>query len=157
MAPAVGSSAASTSFDVVVLPHPDSPTSPSVSPGLIVKLIPSTALTTPRVLPKSDPPTGKCFWRSRTSSNGLCTRQRLDRQPAPGGAVAVQVELRRLLDAAAIDRPLATRMEAAPGRQLGEVRGLAGDPVERLLHAALWDGAEQPCSVGLPRRGTGAE
>src|SRR5262249_24395965 len=147
--PAVGCSAASTSLEVVVLPHPDSPTSPSVSPGLIVKLIPSTALTTPRVLPKSEPPTGKCFWRSRTSSNGLGTL-RLDRQPAPDGAVAVQVELRRLLDAAAVDRPLAARLKVAPGRQLGEVRRLPGDPVERLLHAQLRNGVEQRFRVGMP-------
>ena len=32
---------------VVVLPQPDSPTSPSVSPRRIVKLTPSTARTTP--------------------------------------------------------------------------------------------------------------
>src|SRR5713101_2040450 len=110
MAPAVGSSAASTSFDVVVLPHPDSPTSPSVSPGLIVKLIPSTALTTPRVLPKSEPPTGKCFRRSRTSSSGLSTPGGLlvDGQPAPHvAAVAVQVVLPRFLDPATIHHLLA--------------------------------------------------
>src|SRR2546427_449115 len=92
MAPAVGASAASTSFEVVVLPHPDSPTRPSVSPALIVKLIPSTALTTPRPLPSSEPPTGKCFLRSRTSSSGLPTcRRLLDRQPAPDARVVAHV------------------------------------------------------------------
>src|SRR2546427_316677 len=92
MAPAVGASAASTSFEVVVLPHPDSPTRPSVSPALIVKLIPSTALTTPRPLPSSEPPTGKCFLRSRTSSSGLPTcRCLLDRQPAPDARVVAHL------------------------------------------------------------------
>ena len=45
---------------VMVLPEPDSPTSPSVSPARIAKLTPSTAFTRPqRVL--------RCAWRSLTS------------------------------------------------------------------------------------------
>ena len=43
---------------MVVFPHPDSPTSPSVSPALIVKLIPSTALTRARLAPNIEPPIG---------------------------------------------------------------------------------------------------
>src|SRR3989449_3333993 len=152
MAPAVGSSAASTSFDVVVLPHPDSPTSPSVSPGLIVKLIPSTALTTPRVLPKSEPPTGKCFRRSRTSSSGLSTPGGLlvEGQPAPHVAVAVQVVLPRFLDAAAIHRLPAAGMEAAAGREGRKIRRLARDTVERLLDAELRDRVQQRLGIGMP-------
>src|SRR5262249_18308324 len=46
---------------VVVLPLPDSPTSPSVSPWLSAKLTRSTAFTT-RVPPKVK----KCVWRSAT-------------------------------------------------------------------------------------------
>src|SRR5262245_1614533 len=106
MLPAVGASAASTSLDVVVLPQPDSPTSPSVSPGPIVKLMPSTALTMPRGLPKSEPPTGKCFRRSRTARSGLSTRgPLLEGHPAAHAAITVEVLLRRLLDAATFDRP----------------------------------------------------
>ena len=41
--PAVGSIRRSTARPTVVLPQPDSPTSPSVSPGPIVKLTSSTA------------------------------------------------------------------------------------------------------------------
>ena len=33
--------------NVTLLPDPDSPTTPSVSPGMIEKLTPSTALTRP--------------------------------------------------------------------------------------------------------------
>src|SRR4029453_19488184 len=106
MLPAVGASAASTSFDVLVCPQPVSPTSPSVSPGPFVKLIPSTALTIPRGLPKSDPPTGKCFRRSRTASSGLSTRgPLLEGHPAAHAAATVEALLGRLLDAAKIARP----------------------------------------------------
>src|SRR3989449_2338149 len=151
MAPAVGASAASTSFEVVVLPHPDSPTRPSVSPALIVKLIPSTALTTPRPLPSSEPPTGKCFLRSRTSSSGLPTcRRLLDRQPAPDARVVAHVMLPRLLVLAAFQRLTAARMEATPGWQIGEIRRLAGDAVERLLDAELWNRVEQGARVRMP-------
>src|SRR5262245_59956373 len=144
MVPVVGSSAASTSFDVVVLPHPDSPTSPSVSPTLIVKLIPSTALTSPRVLPKSEPPTGKCFCRPRTSSSGLSTpRGLLDRQPATDGTVAVQVVLPRFLGPAAVHGLRATGVEGAAGREVREIRRLARDAVERRPDAELGDRVEQ--------------
>src|SRR5262249_44664218 len=51
---------------VVVLPLPDSPTSPSVSPSRSVKLTPSTALTT-RVPAKVK----KCVCRSETSRIGV--------------------------------------------------------------------------------------
>src|SRR5262245_46679589 len=50
---------------VVVLPLPDSPTSPRVSPSRRAKLTPSTALTT-RVPPKLK----KCVRRSDTSRTG---------------------------------------------------------------------------------------
>ncbi len=51
----VGISAGGTSSrrmidsDVTLFPQPDSPTMPSVSPGMIEKLTPSTALTTPSI------------------------------------------------------------------------------------------------------------
>src|SRR5918996_5892653 len=53
-------------WHVVVLPQPDSPTRPSVSPSLRVKLTPSTALTTrvPRKLKK-------CVCKSETCINGV--------------------------------------------------------------------------------------
>ena len=45
-APLVGSTSRSTARPSVVLPHPDSPTSPSVSPGRMSSDTPSTAFTT---------------------------------------------------------------------------------------------------------------
>src|SRR5262245_23316304 len=152
MVPAVGSSAASTSLEVVVLPHPDSPTSPSVSPDSMAKLIPSTALTTPRERPKSEPPTGKCLRRSRTSRSGLSTRgETLGGQPASNHPVAVQIVRRRFLHPAPFHHPWAARMKAAAGRQIREIRGLARDAVERSLDAELGDRIEQRPGVGMSR------
>src|SRR5262245_11174286 len=151
MLPAVGASAASTSFDVVVLPQPDSPTSPSVSPGPIVKLIPSTALTIPRGLPKSDPPTGKCFRRSRTASSGLSTcGLLLEGHPAAHTALTVEALLARLVDAATLDCPRAAGMKGASRRQGRKIRRLARNAVERLPHAELRDGVEERLRVGMP-------
>src|SRR2546426_112239 len=69
MRPAVGCSRSSTSFAVVVLPQPDSPTRPSVLPGSMVNEMSSTALTTAVARAKSPRRTGKClvrFFASRT-------------------------------------------------------------------------------------------
>ena len=51
---------------VTVLPQPDSPTSPRVSPGARSKLTPATALTRPRA-------TSKWTVKSRTDSNGAAS------------------------------------------------------------------------------------
>src|SRR5262245_20598501 len=68
--PAVGSSSRTIRRAVVDLPQPDSPTMPSVSPRLTVRLTPSTACTTPFVLEKTPCLTGKCFVRFSTSTRG---------------------------------------------------------------------------------------
>src|ERR1043165_8116046 len=47
MAPLVGPSCNRISFEVVVLPQPDSPITPRVFPGSTAKSMPSTALTQP--------------------------------------------------------------------------------------------------------------
>src|SRR5258706_8797920 len=52
----------------VDLPQPDSPTKPTVSPSLMVRLTPSTALTAPLLRKKNPSPTGKCFLRLRISN-----------------------------------------------------------------------------------------
>ena len=52
---------------VVVLPQPLCPTSPKDSPGLILKLIPSTAFTIFFLLEKKLFDTSKCFTRFLTS------------------------------------------------------------------------------------------
>ena len=56
---------------VVVLPQPDSPTRPTVSPRPMSKLMPSTARTAAGALPASSPRrSGKCFTRLRTWISG---------------------------------------------------------------------------------------
>ena len=51
---------------VMLLPEPDSPTSPSVSPSRTVKDTPSTALIVPQRVTM-------WVWRSRTSTTGADT------------------------------------------------------------------------------------
>src|SRR5215813_7532175 len=150
MTPAVGSSAARMSLEVVVLPQPDSPTKPSVSPALMVKLMPSTAFTQPRTLPNRRLATGKCFLRSRTSSNSSLTRHLLACQPAPGSSSVPYGLLTWFLAAATIECMLAARMEATAVGQVRQIRRLAGDAVERLLRAELRYGVEQRFGVRVP-------
>ena len=67
--PAIGRTRFRISMIVVVLPQPDSPTSPSVSPSRMSKLMPSTACTVPTRRRSSAPfVSGYSFTRSRTSS-----------------------------------------------------------------------------------------
>ena len=69
---------------VVVLPHPDSPTRPRVSPSFKVKLTPSTALTTR--LPRK---VKKCVCKCEMSSSGVVISNHLknmgaeSRKPSP--------------------------------------------------------------------------
>src|SRR3981189_1711601 len=67
--PDVGFSSPSTMRPVVVLPEPDSPIRPNVSPRSMVKLIESTATNSPR-LPFS-PRTANTFFNSETAISGL--------------------------------------------------------------------------------------
>src|SRR6516225_5435907 len=72
MLPALGVSCSRISLAVVVLPQPDSPMTPSVSPGSTVKSTPSTALTqrTLRRRGKTPPALGKYLARCSASSSG---------------------------------------------------------------------------------------
>src|SRR5712691_2847655 len=151
MVPAVGASAARMSFAVVVLPQPDSPTRPRVSPVLIVKLTPSTALTQPRLLPRREPPTGKYFLRPRTSSNGSLTGGLLQGLPAPDGPAVAQGLLAGLFSTATVQGVRAAGVKAAARRQGREIWRLAGDGVERLLAPQLRHGVEQSSGVGVLR------
>src|SRR5690606_1617954 len=70
--PAVGVTARRRQRAIVVLPDPDSPTIPRVSPGIKSKLMSSTAFTWPttrRVNPLLR--IGKCLQRPRTRSSGV--------------------------------------------------------------------------------------
>src|SRR4029077_15904216 len=65
---------------IVDLPQPDSPTTPSVSPALPVKVTPSTAFAHATCFSKqSTRVTGKYFFRSSTTSSSAATSN------SPGG------------------------------------------------------------------------
>src|SRR6266850_4978060 len=73
---------------VTLLPHPLSPTMPSVLAGYRSKLTPSTAFTVPSSWEKY-------VFRSRTDSNGTCVPLRAPASPAqplPGGGSEGAVE-----------------------------------------------------------------
>src|SRR5699024_217955 len=69
--PPVGSSKRRIARPVVDLPQPDSPTTATVSPLSIEKVMTSTALTWLTVRPKNPPLIGKCCSRFSTFNNGL--------------------------------------------------------------------------------------
>ena len=64
--PALGLSSRTRHFPTVDFPHPDSPTSPSVSPFPIAKVTPSTAFTSPVFWKNTPPRTGKYIFKSST-------------------------------------------------------------------------------------------
>src|SRR5687768_5017676 len=145
MAPSVGCSWSRISLDVVVLPQPDSPMRPRVSPAPIVKSIPSTALTDTPPRPSSPVRTGKCFLSPRTSSTG----GGMVHEPAAGDAAVALGEVARFFARAARQRLGAAGVEGAARRQARQVRRLARDRVERLLAAELRHRAEQCPRVGV--------
>ena len=75
--PAVGSISRRMQRPVVDLPEPDSPTRPSVSPGAMSKLTPSTACTTLASRASRPPPTAKFLARSLTRSSGSVIARRI--------------------------------------------------------------------------------
>src|SRR5919198_3197033 len=151
--PAVGVSVFKMSFAVVVLPQPDSPMSPSVSPAWMAKSTPSTALTHAPVRLSNPGRTGKCFFRPRTSSRRLATGH--DRfvlgvqEPASGDTLLPDGEVSRLLGRAAGQGLRAPRVERAARRHVGQVRRLTGDRIEGLLAAESGNGAEQGPRIGV--------
>src|SRR5262249_56963429 len=100
MLPAVGVSSARISFDVVVLPQPDSPTSRSVEPVGISNDTASTARTTPVDHPSAPRRTRKCLVRSLTSRSGAPLPSGLPMEPAPDRMAGGDVGFRRHLGAA---------------------------------------------------------
>ena len=69
--PLVGSSRRRFQLPTVLIPQPDSPTSPKVSLSWIEKEIPSTAFTRTTTRRITPPRTEKCFTRSRTRSRSF--------------------------------------------------------------------------------------
>src|SRR5688572_9457057 len=145
--PAVGFSCNRISCDVVVLPQPDSPMSPSVSLCWIAKLTPSTALTNVRTRASNPCRTGKSLVSPRTSRTG----DAIFHEPAAGHASVVDVNVARLVRRTARQRVGAAGMEGASGRAIGEIRRLARDRVERILAAELRHRADQRARVRMLR------
>src|SRR5262245_36031707 len=143
--PSVGASCSRISFEVVVLPQPDSPMRPSVSPDPIAKSTPSTAFTEAVSRERSPRRTGKCFFSPRTSRTGGAMFQK----PAASDAAVAEWEVGRLRDGAVLHGLATARMKGAPGRKAREVRRLPGDRVERLLAAELGHRAQQRARVGV--------
>src|SRR5262244_387182 len=81
---------------VTLLPEPDSPTMPRVSPLLMCRSMPSTARTTPSSVKK-------CVFKPLTSSSRSAIRVSFTRARAlpPGGDLAERVQ--RTLDVVAVD------------------------------------------------------
>src|SRR5690348_7852358 len=136
MRPLVGRSRCRMQRPVVVLPQPDSPTRPSVSPRRTVKLTPSTAFTAAAGAANMPPPTGKCLTRFSTSSSASLMRgfhrlrlAELGRYPA-GRSMTRRQRLERRCVAAALDAIGAARREGAAGRKTREVGGLPLDRIE---------------------------
>src|SRR3990170_1600407 len=163
----------------VVLPQPLSPTSPSVSPRLISKLTPSTALTSATLRWKMMPEvTGKyirmsptrtivspagpalgVFAASTTMLSPLRRRGRLrslgHALPLPAGAVVVWAhrQQRRHLLRAALHREAAARPERAAGRHSHQVRRHPLDRVKFLLARLVQPrhGLQEAERVGVTR------
>ena len=164
-----------TSRAVVVLPHPLSPTRPSVSPRRRTKSTPSTAFTVPNVRPRIMPrDSGKCLVSPRasrtTSPSSPARRRRRRRDRARGNAAArADAGLRRRAGTRRGDRArrarasgrasLAARLghraargEAAARRHVGEIRRLALDRGQRLAPATERRQAVQEADgVGVAR------
>src|SRR5690606_4346780 len=105
---------------VMLLPQPDSPTTPTVSPGYSWKLTPSTALTTPRSVKK-------CVRRFRTSRIGSAFMVR-----SVSGSISSlpQARVQR------VPQPFAQQVDAQH-RQQNRDAGKGGQPprVENVLPA----------------------
>ena len=119
--PPVGSISRTRQRPRLVLPQPDSPTSPTVSPSSTSRLTPSIALTCSCVYPSKPAGTGKYFFRSRISSSAIL------RSPEAGDAmVSLDLDQRRLRCAA---QPASARTQRSRKRQpVGQSSGLGTMP-----------------------------
>src|SRR2546427_5010622 len=141
--PEVGRSRSRKSLARVVLPDPDSPTMPRVSPSATCTLTPSRALIDPRV-------TGKYFVRSMPCR--ITAASCGDRRSRPAGRrVPVFHRDRGRCHLLADGLALGTaRRERAAGREPRQVRGLPADLDELLtLEPRAGQTAQQRASVGM--------
>src|SRR6202142_307377 len=171
MLPPVGSMSRNMVRPTVDLPQPDSPTRPSVSPGAIEKLMPSTANTVPPARCNKPLRTGKCFLRSRTSStagraepllaraSAIAVTEQLSGTPARRPMARAFFLVRRIGGPAAVFGVHAARRKHAAFRQIGQSRHHSGDflqPAGSALRLAAHqietrDRGHQPVRVGMLR------
>src|SRR5438309_3555903 len=149
--PAVGWTRRRIDLPRVDLPHPDSPTRPSVSPCLISRSTPSTARTWPTTRLITPERTGNHVRSPRTSTRGSAgvhpgadprggasakvravERDTTLSDPAPRQLVAHRQEFRLLLCAAS-DGERAARRELAPSREPDHVRRRPVNWFQRLM------------------------
>src|SRR3569623_776617 len=123
--PAVGSSRRRIVRPVVELPQPDSPTRPSVSPGAMSKLMPSTARTMVRSRANMLPLTSKYLASLRTLSRG-CGDASVIEETCRLVAGAHFLQGRRLLEMARLGEGTARREAAAFAQFAAEDRHGAG-------------------------------
>src|SRR5690606_18384232 len=148
--PLVGFSNRISTWARVDLPHPDSPTTPSVSPWWRSNETPSTARTCPMVRLNTTPwVIGKCLTRSRTWRIGSAMGHHLLREVAGAGSTGTELLVGRHLLGAALHGARAARVERAPRWDRQQVRRQALDG-EQLLPLGVQprDRPHQPLGVG---------
>src|SRR5690606_13714451 len=163
--PEVGSMSRRISRPVVDLPQPLSPTNPSVSPGLVWKLLLSTALTEPNWREKMIPfVMGKCLTRFLTSKRGaaacawpisahlLLDDLKVRMLEARGQMPAAHVHQRRLVQLADGLGVAAPGVEPAPFRHVEGAGHDALDGLQPLLIGVqARQGAQEPFRVRVLR------
>src|SRR5688572_10058194 len=142
-----------TARPTVVLPHPDSPTSPSVSPRRSVSETSSTARTAPVRRGMTPLITGKLTLRSVTSRIAswvsMTVIVQVTADPMPGR----HFDERRFLVRAWFEAFLAARRELAADGQPVNVGDRAGDGLQprRSLAVDPWQRRQQPARVRMER------
>src|SRR6266540_3161430 len=149
MVPRVGSMSRTRQRPRVVLPQPDSPTRPTVSPSSTSRLTPSTALTCSRAPPSSPVRTGKYFFRSLISSSGI-----LRNLEAGDAMVCLDLDQRRLRLRTGGVGAHATVAEMAARRPIERIGDHSRNRLQPFLRgAAARHRIQQPDRVGMHRAG----
>src|SRR5665648_273097 len=144
--PRVGSRRRMRHRPVVDLPHPDSPTRPSVSPARTANDTPSTACTfLPRRDARTPCSTPKYFTKFSTRSSSSTSRHlpgprgrpareaRLTREVTRGQMTVANVAEQRAIGHADVLRVETARMERTPAGDIDQAGGLTLDGHERAL------------------------
>ena len=160
--PAVGSISRRMQRPVVDLPEPDSPTSPSVSPGADLEAdVVDRVHASRRCAPRKPPPIAKFLIRSLTRSSGSVIARPSPVRPATSTQATLwpppTSTQRRHRLAAFRHGVAAARREAAAGRRVEQARHHARDRLEpRLVRRGRVDArdrADQALRVGMARIG----